>query len=144
MQHRIKVHKAQRDENWDTLESYKSLFQALHVKSKNKDVILVDCLTNMVSNLMIMDRDVDWDNVDDDTVELIEEEIKEEVMELLDFGKLFDGDMIIVSNEVGMGLVPEYPLGRRFRDIAGRMNQHVASNSDEAYLIVSGLEMKLK
>ena len=98
----------------------------------------------MVSNLMILDKKFNWDVLKDEDVMLIEEEVKREVKELLDFGKSFLGDMIIVSNEVGMGLVSEYPLGRRFRDIAGRMNQYVASCSDEAYLIVSGLEMKLK
>ncbi len=144
MQYRIKTHQVQRGKNWDTLEEYQNLSHTLHVKSKNKEVILVDCLTNMVSNLMIMDRNINWDTINDEAVALIEEEIKQEIIELLEFGKFFDGEMIIVTNEIGMGLVPEYHLGRRFRDISGRMNQYVASHSNEAYLIVSGLEIKLK
>lgn len=144
MRYRIKEHQSLRDESWTTLEAYRDLEDSLHVKAKNKDVILLDCLTNMVSNLMIMDREVDWDSASDEVVASIEDEIRSEVQQVLSFAHSFNGDVIIVSNEVGMGLVPDNPLGRRFRDIVGRMNQLVAQEADEAYLIVSGLEMKLK
>lgn len=68
--------------------------------------------------------------------------IKLEVEKLLDVCQ--DKTLIVVSNEVGLGLVPAYKLGSYFRDIAGRMNQLVAGRADEAYLLVAGLPMKLK
>lgn len=72
----------------------------------------------------------------------IEAAIKIEVEKLLDICQ--DKTLIVVSNEVGLGLVPAYKLGSYFRDIAGRMNQLVAARADEAYLLVAGLPMKLK
>ena len=63
---------------------------------------------------------------------------------MISFSKKHSCDVIIVSNEVGMGLVPEYPLGRHFRDIAGIMNQIVAKEASEAYLVVSGIALRLK
>jgi len=144
MKYRVKKHLEQRGSDWVTIEQYEGIAKALHVKAKDAQVVLVDCLTNLVSNMMIMNRDVDWETLSDEAVYEIEQEILEEVNALVLFGHEFAGEMIIVSNEVGMGLIPEYPLGRRFRDIAGRMNQHVARASDEAYLVVAGLPMKLK
>lgn len=111
---------------------------------KKGGVILLDCLTNMVTNLMIMEKEYDWDNMPDSQLTLIENGIKKEVEEFLDFIKTQDQDLVIVSNEIGMGVVPAYPLGRYFRDICGRMNQIAAAKADEAYLLISGLKMQLK
>ena len=72
------------------------------------------------------------------------ENIKKEVEELLEYIKSSDQDIVIVSNEIGMGIVPAYALGRHFRDICGRMNQIAAAKADEAYFVVSGIKMKLK
>ena len=65
-------------------------------------------------------------------------------MSHIDFNKIYMGDIIIVSNEVGLGLVPEDPLGRYFRDIAGSMNQIIAAESDAVYMVVSGIPVKIK
>lgn len=144
MKERVRLHKVQRGEDWITIEAYKNI-QTLLLEYKNRDaVVLLDCLTNLVTNNMIIDREVDWDNITQDVLRDIENEIKNEVDNLICFIKDSSLDMVVVSNEVGMGLVPPYALGRYFRDIAGRMNQLVAKESHEAYLIVSGLELKLK
>lgn len=144
MKYRIKEHQYTRDDSWVTVEGYKNIAKSLEEKVEGKNVILLDCLTNLVSNMMIMNQELDWDTLIDSEVSKIEMSIKNEITEILDFVRNFSIDLIVVSNEVGMGLVPEYPLGRRFRDIAGRMNQFVASKSDEAFFIVSGLPIKLK
>lgn len=144
MKNRVQRHKMQRGENWDTIEAYKNLDIILEKASSDKEVILLDCLTNMITNIMIIDRDVDWENISDITLEDIEKEVLDEVKKIIKFSKKFPGDIIIVSNEVGMGLVPEYPLGRYFRDIAGAMNQIIAEESEEAYLVISGIPMKIK
>ncbi|MGL4425699.1 MAG: bifunctional adenosylcobinamide kinase/adenosylcobinamide-phosphate guanylyltransferase, partial [Cetobacterium sp.] len=138
MKSRVNFHKIQRGEDWKTIESYKNLPDQLESYKMSESVVLLDCLTNFVTNNMILDRDINWDNISQNDLFKLEEEIKRELQKLIDFIKESLLDIVIVSNEVGMGLVPEYPLGRYFRDIAGRMNQLVAKESHEAYLIVSG------
>lgn len=144
MKSRVKKHKEQRGENWTTVEGYSNLIEKISPHIEEGGVILLDCLTNMVTNLMIMDRDVDWDNISTEEVDKIEKEIKLEVENLFKYIKNQPMDMVIVSNELGMGVVPPYPLGRFFRDICGRMNQIAGKYSDEAYMAVSGLQLKLK
>ncbi len=101
-------------------------------------------LFSFLSNNMIIDNNIDWDKINSEEVSLIENEIKEQIENLLDFIKNSSLDLVVVSNEVGMGFVSTYPLGRYFGDINGRINQIVANKSDEAYYIVSGLDIKLK
>lgn len=142
MKDRIARHKEQRPRNWETIEQYKS-FESMKEEPafKKAEVVLFDCLTVMATNNML-DFSVDYDTCSMAQVAEIEELIKIEVETLLDVCK--DKTLIVVSNEVGLGLVPPYKLGSYFRDIAGRMNQLVASCADEAYFTVSGIPMKLK
>ncbi|MGL5279863.1 MAG: bifunctional adenosylcobinamide kinase/adenosylcobinamide-phosphate guanylyltransferase [Cetobacterium sp.] len=144
MKERVRLHKIQRGENWVTIEAYRNLYKILEEYKDLNGVVLLDCLTNLVSNIMIMDRNINWDKITQDIVKEVEEEIENEVQKLIDFIKNSSLDMVVVSNEVGMGLVPPYALGRYFRDIGGRINQLVGRECHEAYLIVSGLELKLK
>lgn len=145
MKDRIKKHIKRRDESWSTVEGYRDITKKLEENfSKNFDVILFDCITNFVSNFMIMDREIDWDNVSQETINIIENEIIEEIKSFLIWIKNQKIDCIFVTNEIGMGLVPSYPLGRYFRDICGRVNQIVAKESEEAYLAVSGIKVKIK
>jgi len=142
MKDRIDKHLVQRGENWETVEGYKNIDELLKGK-KESDVVLLDCLTNMVSNLLL-DNHVDWDMVTPLEVNEMEAKIILEIDNLLKCISLHRGDFIIVSNELGMGLVPPYPLGRYFRDISGRINQRIAEKSHEAYMVVSGLKVRLK
>ena len=144
MKIRVEKHREQRGKNWTTIESYRDLKKKLETELTDEKVILLDCITNLVTNIMIIDREVDWDMISKERLEKIEQEVEKEILEILEFGKNYNGDIFIVSNELGMGLVPPYALGRHFRDICGRMNQIVAQASDTAYLLVSGLPIKLK
>ncbi|MCI5725684.1 bifunctional adenosylcobinamide kinase/adenosylcobinamide-phosphate guanylyltransferase [Fusobacterium sp.] len=145
MKDRVKKHIDRRGKDWKTIEAYKNIVTTLEKeKTENHDVILFDCITNMVSNLMIMDRDVDWDNISQEEVNKIEKEIINEMQNFLEYLKSENIDCIFVTNELGMGLVPSYALGRYFRDICGNVNQMAASFADEAYLIVSGIKIKIK
>lgn len=143
MQDRVEKHKIQRGTDWITLEAHRDLDKVLEEYQSQEFVVLLDCVTNMVSNLMLSEER-DWDNINIKDVNSIEKDIQTEIEKLISFAKSFKGTTILVSNELGMGLVPAYPLGRYFRDIAGRINQYLAKESDEAYLIVSGMEVKLK
>ena len=144
MKIRVAKHREQRGEKWLTIEGYKNLKEQMVEKIGDEKIILLDCLTNMVSNLMIMEKEYDWDNINKEELETLEESIKAEVVEVLDYAEENEIELVIVSNELGMGLVPPYALGRHFRDVAGRMNQLVAARAKNAYLIVSGISMKLK
>lgn len=147
MKERVKNHKIQRGDGWTTVEAYKNLDEELErvLKSDEKQVILMDCLTNMVNNIMFDSYKDDWDKISQEKVNEIEAFIKCQLERFLDFiEKNKNLILVIVSNEVGMGLVPEYALGRYFRDIAGRMNQIVAKRSGIVYLAVSGIAVKIK
>ncbi len=144
MKLRVEKHREQRGSQWLTIEGYRGLGEKLKGSIKEEKIVLLDCLTNMVSNLMIMEREYDWDNISKEDLHSLEEDIRGEVEEILKYIDRSDIELVVVSNELGMGLVPPYALGRHFRDIAGRMNQMIAERAHEAYLIVSGLPVKLK
>ena len=144
MKKRVEKHREQRGQDWITIEAYRNLDEVLKGTVENTDVILLDCLTNMISNIMFDIYDGDWNSIPDHIPGEIESIVSGEINKILEFSKIYTGDIIIVSNEVGMGLVPEYPLGRYFRDIAGSMNQIIAAKSDEAYMVVSGIPVKIK
>ncbi|MBS9776246.1 MAG: bifunctional adenosylcobinamide kinase/adenosylcobinamide-phosphate guanylyltransferase [Fusobacterium sp.] len=145
MKDRVSKHIKRRGNSWTTIEAYKNLVAETKNKIQNKNgVILFDCITNMVTNQMIMDKEIDWDKISTEEVNKIEKNIIAETKNFLEFLKTTTYDTIFVTNELGMGLVPDYPLGRYFRDICGNVNQLVAKNSDEAYLVVSGIKVKIK
>ena len=144
MKERVRLHKLQRGEEWITIEAYKGIPKYLETYKNEEMIILLDCLTNFVSNNMILETERDWDNISQEELSKIEKEIEVQVIEILEFVKESKLDMVVVSNEIGMGVVPPYALGRYFRDICGRMNQLVGKKADEAHLVVSGLKIKLK
>lgn len=144
MAHRIKVHQNRRPKNWITVEEPRYLSKACKEIRENErfddcDTILVDCLALLVSNWLPLEEAEDsstWDVLRQDLLL----EIKDMIAEMRQMRQEF----IIVSNEVGMGLVPEYPLGRLYRDLLGEVNQIVAAAADEVYFMVSGLPLRLK
>lgn len=143
MRARIKKHVDQRPDNWKTIEAYKDMEKHL-ANVKNENVIfLLDCITIMITNIML-DISIDWDNASDKEIECIETEVKMEMDKLLKIISEKDTTFILVTNEIGMGLVPENKLSRIFRDIAGRVNQLLAKEADEVYLCVAGIPVKIK
>lgn len=131
MARRVAKHKARRPASWRTVEEPWDLKRALQEWGQAGRTILVDCLGTYVTNL------------------LVEKGIKEEEasLALQDLARLAwasPADVIIVSNEVGWGVVPSYPLGRIFRDLLGSANQEIASLADEVYLVVCGLPLEIK
>lgn len=151
MKEKVRLHKKRRKDEWFTVETYKNFENELSNFFENNDKIknnmLVDCLTNMITNIIFENQNIDWDNFEKklyiQTLEKLNKDVEHSVIELLNVADQFE-NAIIVSNELGMGLVPSYPLGRYFREIAGKMNQIVAEKADEVYLVVSGIPMKIK
>jgi adenosylcobinamide kinase / adenosylcobinamide-phosphate guanylyltransferase len=127
MKARIADHRARRGEGWTTVEEPLALVDALTRVATRGQAVLVDCLTLWLSNLMFAQRDPDV-----------------EARRLTRFLEVAKYPIVLVSNEVGLGLVPETPLGRDFRDAQGRLNQIVAAAAPNVAFIAAGLPLWLK
>ena len=133
MLERVAAHQADRPHEWATLEAPLQLAEA--VRSCDATVALVDCVTLFVTNVLL-------GHAGDHAA--AEAAVTSELKRVVEIAADANLTVIAVTNEVGMGLVPEYPLGRAFRDIAGRAGQLLASNADEVYLTVLGLPLRLR
>lgn len=120
---------------WDTIEEERDIAGVIR-KDRTHSVILVDCLTLWVNNLMYA--------AEQEGKLLTEEDIATDCRLLLEACKAFSGTVIFVTNEVGMGIVPGNPASRRFRDLAGRCNQIMAASANDVIFMVSGIPWPLK
>lgn len=144
MADRIDKHKKSRPATWQTVEQFKNFENLAFCDAfYDADVLILDCLTVMMTNLMF-DVPINYDEAKPSEIETLERSIKEEIDKLLDLVLKSGKKLLIVSNEVGLGLVPAYKLGNYFRDISGRMNQHVAQIADDVTFVAAGLPLKLK
>lgn len=128
MRERIACHRSEREHSFTTIEEPLDLARMLTENEALFDVILIDCLTLWVSNLMMRD----------------EPDIEARGAELARVAAASSAQCILVTNEVGCGLVPENAMARRFRDLAGRLNQQAARSASEVYLLAFGIESRLK
>ena len=135
MNARIEVHKRSRPSTWKTLETPTDVAKAMRGKIGDAEVVIVDCLTLLVSNLM---------GTEDIDAETLEKKVTAELEELVAFMRTTEAHFIIVSNEVGLGLVSPYPAGRVYRDALGMANQMLARHADEVYFMVAGIAIALK
>lgn len=143
MKDRIKKHIKQRPSHWKTIEAYEGLSNVVDEISRNYKVGMLDCITVMVNNLMYHSK-IDFENAKHEVIDGFEKKIVNEISELIISIKKNSIDFIIVTNEIGLGIVPENRYVRIYRDIIGRVNQYIAKNSDEVYLIVSGISVPIK
>lgn len=135
MRERIRTHQLRRGTSWLTTEEPYHLSEVLRRMDGQFDAILVDCVTIWLSNLLLQHEE---------PARELEPLILAEVDGLVEVLGSMATPVILVSNEVGMGIVPEHPLGRLFRDLAGQANQMLARCADEVQIVVSGISMKLK
>jgi adenosylcobinamide kinase / adenosylcobinamide-phosphate guanylyltransferase len=143
MEDRIAAHKKSRPEAWDTYEGYKDLDKII-ADANCYDVILLDCVTVMLTNLLWEYPGMDFETPSQVVLAEAEEYVKSEFHKLLKSAEGYQGSMIMVTNELGSGLVPEAPIARSFRDIAGRVNQQIAAHCNEVYLTVCGIPIQIK
>ena len=127
---RIEHHRQRRGSSWDTFEEPLAVAELLAKLSGRYEVVLLDCLTLWLSNVMA--------HSDGDDAVYRQSDL------LVDAIKNSASTCIVVSNEVGLGIVPDNALARRFRDLAGFVNQRVAQAADEAYLLTSGIPLKIR
>jgi adenosyl cobinamide kinase/adenosyl cobinamide phosphate guanylyltransferase len=125
MAERIAGHRSRRGSQWQTIEAPRDLPAAL--KSGRGKPVLVDCLTLWLSNLMLADADIDAETA------LLEQSLA-----------AASAPVVLVANEVGSGVVPEYPLGRRFRDLQGVLSQRIAARAGRVVLVVAGIPLAVK
>jgi len=144
MKVRVKNHKARRPSTWETFEGYIDLKRVFREKKVPFEAILLDCITIMITNLMFEFGGFNVENLDNEAINEVEKKIMHEITEFLDEADLNTETLILVTNEVGFGIVPDNKLSRIFRDISGRANQFIASRADEVYLMICGLPMKIK
>ena len=126
---RIRAHQESRPPEWDTLEEPLQIVKSMKPLLSNYDTVLLDCLTLWVSNLLLRDMHCDVPSRVEDLLRLYREQ---------------DASWIVVSNEVGLGLVATTKLGRLFTDELGRVNQMVAAEADEVIFMAAGLPLTLK
>lgn len=143
MEDRIATHKKSRPQTWDTYEGYKDLDKVI-AEAKCYDVILLDCVTVMLTNLLWEYPGMDFEVPSQEVLAKAEEYIRHEFDKLLKAAQGYEGTLIMVTNELGSGLVPEAPIARSFRDIAGRVNQQIATHCQEVYLAVCGIPIQIK
>ncbi len=151
MEKRIAAHRKRRPEEWTTFELEKDSLGKRDIEKVIQDIeeqghsiVLIDCMTNMLFRLL--------DGYELDRLETIsnklEIEIEKKVLEFfgffMDLLKSTGLNVIMISNEIGLGVVPAFPLGRIFRDLMGIINKDIAAGSDEVYLFTAGLKQRLK
>ena len=137
MRARIAAHRADRPAGWRTLEAPSLLGAPIAEAAAGARVVLLDCMTLLASNAALGAGD-------EAPAPVAEAAVAREVAALLAAYQAGDASWIVVSNEVGMGLVPPYPLGRVYRDALGRANQALAAAADRVSLLVAGLPLRLK
>ncbi len=130
MRERIRLHKLKRPKHWQTIEEPYALPEAVSKISNKFGCLIIDCLTLWVSNLILKKKPLRY--------------IEDEIIRTIKLLKKSKAKAIIVSNEVGLGIVPGNKLSRDFRDIAGKVNQIVAGGADEVVFMVSGIPWRIK
>jgi adenosylcobinamide kinase / adenosylcobinamide-phosphate guanylyltransferase len=137
MSARIQKHRAERPAGWETLEIPCDL--AAHISQIKSEVVILDCVTLLVSNLLM--QFVKEDRVDEAPFMLA---VKKEMDDLIAVIHEQKGEWFIISNELGLGLVPPYPMGRVYRDALGWANQRLAREADTVLFLVAGIPMVVK
>jgi len=137
MRQRIEEHRRTRPATWSTLEATTHVGNQIQHNIGNAQVVIVDCITLLVNNVFSQ-------FAEPINAALVENKITGEISELVECKSHVDASFIVVSNEVGTGLVPANEMGRLYRDLLGKANQLLAEQADEVYLMVAGLPVMIK
>jgi adenosylcobinamide kinase/adenosylcobinamide-phosphate guanylyltransferase len=151
MRERIARHRASRPHEWHTLEEPLDLARVVHQASELADVLLLDCVTLWLGNVLLQepgqhDKNGEGENAFNTTASLFDERAMKEIETLLAVVKSLGPNktLIVVTNEVGLGIVPANPLSRLYRDTLGYVNQRLAQAADHVYLMVAGMAVDIK
>lgn len=139
MKERICRHQAERPADWQTIEAPWDLAQRFAQESIRHPVVILDCVTMLISNLLLRLPDPEMTRMTD-----YQQVIDTEINPLIETIQRSTAKWYIISNEVGLGVVPAFKLGRLYRDGLGRANQRIASMADSVLFMVAGLPMQVK
>ena len=143
MKDRVKKHQASRPSQWTTYEVYEDIYKMIPYIAKNHQTVMLDCVTLLVNNIMFKEE-IDFETCNYEAIDKMEEYIKEQIKCLLEAVKKTDLYFVMVTNEIGMGVVGATRLTRVYTDIIGRVNQQIAAICDEVHLVVSGIPIKIR
>jgi adenosylcobinamide kinase / adenosylcobinamide-phosphate guanylyltransferase len=141
MRLRIEKHKKARPAGWRTLEAADHIGRRIEEDIGDTQLVIIDCITLLVNNIFCRLDERQFEVIEDD---VLEKPVISEINELQDCLKKIEASCIVVSNEVGLGIVPENRMGRLYRDILGRANQMLARSADEVYLMIAGIPLRVK
>ena len=145
---RVRKHRSERPSTWETVEAPRNVAEVIRQAKSNAQFILLDCMTFLVANHLMDAAAPEDDPFDDPKANPFEPEIEAnviaEVEALVAYVRESVVELLVVSNEVGLGVVPPYELGRAYRDILGRANQILASHADEVLFLVAGIPLQVK
>lgn len=141
MSQRIEEHKKNRPTTWGTLEVTTHVGKQISREIGEAQTVIVDCITLLVNNIFNQYVDSTGEQID---APLVEKEVRAEISELVESIDQVNANFIIVTNEVGLGLVPANRMSRLYRDLLGRANQTLAQRADEIYLMVAGIPVLVK
>ena len=136
MRFRVDLHRARRGDNWQTFEAPFNAEEKILAAAENFSAILFDCVTIYVSNFLCAA------NLDDE--KFLYDNLRGLIQKLIDATESSEATTIFVTNEVGLGIVPENKLARRFRDLAGLANQMLAAQADKVFLTIAGIAVDVK
>ncbi len=144
MRQRIENHRSSRPQEWRTVEEPLELANAVAKAAADSDVLLVDCLTLWISNQLCRieapESTPEWHAALED----LAVQLEGSVAQLLEGVRSSEATALVVSNEVGLGLVPPTPLGRAYRDLLGMVNRRIAAEAEQVLLMVAGLAVDMK
>lgn len=141
MMQRIAAHRSARPDSWRSVEAPLNVGSAIREQGAGSRAAIVDCLTLLVANCLV---GPEHDHLDDIDADVAAQRVQEEIEDLLEAARRMALHLVVVSNEVGMGVVPPYETGRVFRDLLGRANQRIAEVAEAVYLMVAGIPIDVK
>ncbi|SJZ37225.1 bifunctional adenosylcobinamide kinase/adenosylcobinamide-phosphate guanylyltransferase [Selenihalanaerobacter shriftii] len=144
MEERIKKHQEDRPSEWRTVEEPKDVAERIAELSQEAEVILLDCLTVLVSNILLQGEEFGTEDYQFTDGEKKSRKTLAKIEKIASKLQEAEVNIIIVSNELGQGVVPAYPLSRVYRDTVGRANQIIAEVADEVYITYAGLPVEIK
>jgi adenosylcobinamide kinase/adenosylcobinamide-phosphate guanylyltransferase len=143
MRARVAAHRSDRPASWRTVEAPIDLLRALHSEARSGAFVVIDCVTVWIAN-RLLDALPDPDGASPEDVDRVTADVAREAGALAAWASAFDGDVAIVSNDVGSGVVPAYRLGRVFRDATGAANKTLAAAAARAYYVIAGMALDLR
>jgi adenosylcobinamide kinase / adenosylcobinamide-phosphate guanylyltransferase len=141
MRRRIQGHQRTRPATWHTLEVTRDLGKAIEGEIEDEPLVIIDCITLLVGNIFGRHDEIEFESIEDS---VLETEVLCEIDGLIHCLQKTPASFIVVSNEVGLGIVPDNRMARLYRDLLGRANQKLALSADEVYFMMAGIPLRVK